>query len=199
VAKVTSSETAKNIAVLVTDLTLLVDTHAGHGVDAALLLLRLPALGLADDIAILVVDVTILIDLVADKLLDIALGDATDDVASGCLDSAVLDHSSLVEASEGTLRSRALTVDKLTTSNNVTFVVPDLALAINLLACKGSWVTLSNASENGAAGVDNVASLVDSAAGKSAEVNLFFLLLGPWLSMTLDIAVLVDNVTVLVD
>jgi hypothetical protein len=199
VTKVTSSESAKDIAVLVADLTLLVDTHASHGVDAALLLLRLPALGLTDDVTVLVVDVAILIDLVTDELLDVALGDTTDDVARWCLDSTVLNNSGLVEASEWSLGLRVLTMGKLSTSDDVAFVIPDLALAINLLASEGSGVAFSDATENGSAGVDDVASLVDSAASKGAEVDLLLLLLLPWFGMALDVAVLVDDVTVFID
>jgi hypothetical protein len=199
VTKVTSSETTKKIAVLVTYLTLLVDTHARHGVDAALLLLGLPTFGLSDNVAVLVVDVAILIDLVADKLLNITLDNATDDVTRGCLDSTVLDNSGFVEASEGALGSSVLAMDKLSTSNDVTLVVPNLALAVNLLASEGSWVTLSDATKNGSAGVNDVASLVDGAASKSGEIDFLFFFFGPWLSVTLDVTVLVDDVTVLID
>jgi hypothetical protein len=90
-------------------------------------------------------------------------------------------------------------MDKLSTSNDVAFIVPNLAFAVNLLASQGSWVTLSYATENGSARVDNVASLVDGAASERAEVDFFFLFLRPRLGVTLDIAVLVDNVTVFVD
>lgn len=48
VAKVASGEAAHNIAILIADLTLLVDTATRHGVDAALLLFRLPAFGLTN-------------------------------------------------------------------------------------------------------------------------------------------------------
>jgi hypothetical protein len=81
VAKVTSSEATDEIAVLIADFTLLVDTHASHGVDPALLLLGFPALGLTDDVAVLIIDITILIDLVALKLLDVALDNTTNDLA----------------------------------------------------------------------------------------------------------------------
>jgi hypothetical protein len=199
VTKVTSSEATQNITVLVTDLTLLVDTHASHRVDATLLLLGLPALSLSDDIAVLVVDVAILIDLVASELLDITLNDATNDVASGCLDSTVLNDSCLVKASEWAFGSVVCAMDKLTTSNDVTFVVPDLALTIDLLAGEGSRITLSNATNDLATGVNDVAGLVDSGASKSGEVDFLLFLLGPWLSMTLNITILVDNVTVFID
>ena len=199
VTKVTSSETTDDVAVLVAHLTLLVDVQTSHGVDAALLLLGLPALGLSNDVTVLVVDIAILIDLVADKLLDITLGDASNDGTVGSLNSAILGDSGAVEASERSLRSGGLTVDKLGFADNIAFVVPDLALAVNLLASQSGWVTLGDATENGAAGVDNIAGLVDGAASKSAEVDLLLLFLRPWLGMALDITVLVDDVTVFVD
>lgn len=199
VTEITSCEAADDIAVGIAHLTLLVDTQARHGVDAALLLLWLPALGLADDIAVLVVDVAVFIDLVAEQLLDIAFNDAADDGAVRSNDSAVLDHRDALEASEGAFRSGLLAVDKLSTSDDVTFIVPDLALAVDLLADHGGWIALCDAAENSAAGIDDVAGLVDSAASKGAEVDLLLLFLRPGFSMALDVAVLVDNITVFVD
>jgi len=172
--KITSSETTDDVAVLVANLALLVDTHARHGVDATLLLFRFPALGLANDVAVLVVDVAIFVNLVSLELLDVALGNTTDDFTRRCLNGAVFGDSCVVETSKWTLRARLLTMDKLSKSDDVTFVVPNLALTINLLAGQGSWVTLGNASENGSTGINNIASLVDSAAGKSAEVDFLF-------------------------
>lgn len=103
VTKVTSSEATDKVSVLITDLALLVDAHTRHGVDTTFLLLWFPALGLTDDVSVLVVDITILIDVVADKLLDVALDDTSDDVASLGLNSAVFDNDVVVEASERTL------------------------------------------------------------------------------------------------
>lgn len=105
VTKVTSSETTENIAILIADFTLLVDTHARHGVDATLLLLWLPSLGLADDVAVLVVDIAILVDVVTSELLDVTLDDTTDDGAIGSLDGTILSDSVVVEASKWALRS----------------------------------------------------------------------------------------------
>ncbi|KAH5153171.1 hypothetical protein HBH69_128840 [Parastagonospora nodorum] len=199
VTKVTSSETTKNVTVLVADLTLLVDTHARHGVNAALLLLWLPALGLTDDVTVLVVDVAILVNLVAGKLLDIAFNDTTDDVAICSLDGTILDDLVVVEASEWSLRSRVGALGEFSTSDDVAFVVPDLALAIDLLADHGGWVSLSNTAKDLATGIDNVASLVDSAASKGAEVDFDLVLLLVRLGVALDITVLVDDVSVFVD
>ena len=111
VTKITSSKTADDIAVLVADLTLLVDVHARHGVDLALLLLRLPALGLTDDVTVLVVDVAILIDVVSNKLLDITLDDAANDVAARALHGAILGDGVVIETSEATLGARGGAVD----------------------------------------------------------------------------------------
>ncbi|KAH4611447.1 hypothetical protein HBI17_027020 [Parastagonospora nodorum] len=199
VTKVTSSETTKDVTVLVADLTLLVDTHARHGVNAALLLLWLPALGLTDDVTVLVVDVAILVNLVAGKLLDIAFNDTTDDVAICSLDGTILDDLVVVEASEWSLRSRVGALGEFSTSDDVAFVVPDLALAIDLLADHGGWVSLSNTAKDLATGIDNVASLVDSAASKCAEVDFDLVLLLVRLGVALDITVLVDDVSVFVN
>jgi hypothetical protein len=202
VTKVAGGKAAENVAVLITHLALFVDTHAGHGVDAALLLLGLPALSLADDIAVLVVDVTILVDLVAGELLDVTFNDTSNDLVTFSLDGTVLDDLVVLETGKGTLRATVNTLGELSTSDDVAFVVPDLSLTINLLADHGRWIALSNTAKDLAAGVDNVASFVDSAAGKSAEVNLRLFLdlrLLVWLSMALDVAVLVDDVAILVD
>jgi hypothetical protein len=199
VSEISSSETTHEVTVLVTNLTLLVDTHARHGVDTALLLFWLPALGLTDDVTVLVVDVAILVDLVASELLDIAFDDTSDDVALFGLNSAVLGNLVVVEASKRSLRTGVGTLGELGASDNVAFVVPDLALAIDLLADHGGWVALGNLSEDLAARVDDVASLVDSAASKSGEVDLSLLLLLVWLSVALDVAILVDDVAILVD
>jgi hypothetical protein len=85
VTKITSCKATDNVTVLVTNLTLFVDTHASHGVDTTLLLFWLPSLSLSNDVAVLVVDITILIDLVAGKLLDIAFDDTRLDEASWTL------------------------------------------------------------------------------------------------------------------
>jgi hypothetical protein len=199
VTKVTSSEAAHNVTVLIADLTLLVDTHARHGVDAALLLFWLPSLGLTDDVTVLVVDVAILVDLVAGKLLDITFNNTTNDVAIFSLNGAVLSDLVVIEASEWTLWGGVDTLGELGTSDDITLVVPDLALAVDLLADHSGWVSLSNTSKNLAAGVDNVASLVHSAASKAAEVGLLFLLFLPRLGMALDVTVLVNDVSVFVD
>lgn len=166
VTKITSSKTADDIAVLVADLTLLVDVHARHGVDLALLLLRLPALGLTDDVTVLVVDVAILIDVVSNKLLDITLDDAANDVAARALHGAILGDGVVIETSEGTLGARGGAVDDLSPTNDVSSVVPNLALAIDLLTDKSSWVALRDTTKDVARRVDDVSSLVDSAAGK---------------------------------
>lgn len=138
--KITSSKTTNNIAVLVAHLTLLVDTHARHGVDAALLLLRLPSLSLTDDVAVLVVDVAILVDVVAGELLDVALDYATDDGAVCSLNGTIFGDSVIVKAGEWSLGSRGCSVYELSLADDVTSIVPDLSLPVDLLADEGSWV-----------------------------------------------------------
>ena len=199
VTKVTSSKTADDIAVLVADLTLLVDVHARHGVDLALLLLRLPALSLTDDVTVLVVDVAILIDVVSNKLLDITLDDAANDVAARALHGAILGNGVVVETSEGTLGARGGAVDDLSPTNDVSSVVPDLAFTIDLLTDKSSWVALRDTTKDVARRVDDVSSLVDSASGKRRQVDFLSLFLLEWLSMALDVAVLVDDVTIFIN
>jgi hypothetical protein len=201
VTKITSSKTADDVAILVADLTLLVDVHARHGVDLALLLLRLPALGLADDVTVLVVDIAILIDVVTNKLLDVTLNDAANDVAARALHGAILSNGVVVETSEGTLGARGGAVDNLSPTDDVSSVVPDLALTIDLLADKSSWVALRDTTKDVARRVDDVSSLVDSAPGKRRQVDhlLLFLFLLEWLGMALDIAVLIDDVTVFIN
>lgn len=199
VAEVTRSESAHDIAVLVTDFTFLVDATAGHWVDPTLLLLRLPPLGLADGVAVLVLDLTVLIDRMADKLLRVALDDTTDDGAIGHNNHAILDNSEIVEAGEGSLWLVVGALDLLCTTNDVSGVVPDLALAVDLLANHDRWVTLSDATDDGTRAVNYVALLVDGTASEDAEVLCSLFLFLPWLGVALGVAELVDNVTILVD
>jgi hypothetical protein len=199
VAKIASSETTKNITVLIAHLTLLVDTHARHWVNATLLLFRLPSLGLTDNVAVLVVDVAILVDLVASEALEITFDDATNDLTILGLNGTILGNLVVLEASERSLGLGILTLGKLSTSDDVAFVVPDLTLTINLLANHSGRVAFSNAAKDLAGGVDNVASLVDGATSEAAEVSLWLFFLLVWFSMALYVAIPVDDVAVFVD
>jgi len=201
VTEVSIGELTDKVTVLIADLTLLVNTHARHGVDTALLLLRLPALGHTDLVAVLVNDGAVLLDTVTEKLLDVTLSDATNDVAAGGGDSLILVDLEALEAGKGTFGAGVLSEDKLAASNDVTGVVPDLALTVDLLANKSLSVTLGDATNDGAVAVNSVAGLVDGGAGKSRHVDLLLLdlLLLPRISMALDVAVLVDDVAILVN
>jgi hypothetical protein len=199
VAEVTSSESAHDIAVLVANFTLLVDTAARHGVDLSLLLFRLPSLGLTDKVTVLVLNFTVLVDLVSDKLLDIAFDDAANDATIGGNNVSLLVDGDAVETSERSLRLGVGTLGEFGLANDISGIVPDLTLAINLLADHSRRVTFGDTTNDSTGRVDDVASLVDSAASKSREVLGGLLLFLPRLSMTLGVSVLVGNVTILVD
>lgn len=199
VAKVASGEAAHNVTILIADLTLLVDTAARHGVDAALLLFRLPTFGLTNQVTILVDDLTLLVDLVAQELLDIPLNDAANDAAIRRHNVTFLGNCNVVEASEWSLGGSVDALHELSASDDVAGIVPDLALAVNLATNHLLGVSLSNAANNGASRVDNIASLVDSAVRKSREILGLLLLLLPWLGVALDVSEFVDDVAILVD
>ena len=177
VAKFTGSETTHDVSFLITDLTLLVDPTARHGVDSVLLLLWLPALALSDDVSVLVKNITRLVNVVGHKLLNITLSDTTDNIAGRSDNVALLVDLGTVETSERSLGRSVLTVDELGTSNDVSRVVPDLTLAVGLLANHACNLAVNDTTNDGAVGIDDVTSLVDSAAGQGGEVLLLGLLL----------------------
>ena len=199
VAEVTSSESAHDIAVLVTDFTLLVDTATRHGVDLSLLLFGLPSLGLADEVTVLVLDFTIFVDLVGDKLLDVAFDDAANDATIGSNNVSLLVDSDAVESSERSLSLGVGALGELGLANDISGIVPDLTLAVNLLADHGGRVTFGDATDDSTRRVDNVTGLVDSAASKGGKVLGGLLLFLPRLSVALGVSVLVGDVTILVD
>jgi hypothetical protein len=199
VAEVTSSESTHDIAVLITNLTLLVDTAARHGVDSSLLLFRLPSLGLANEITILILDLTILIDLVSNKLLDIAFGDAADDATVGSDDVSLLVDGDTLETSEGTLSLGIGALGELGLADDISSVIPDLTLAVNLLANHGRRVTFGDTTHDGTGRVDDVTTLVDGAASQRGEVLGGLLLFLPRLSVSLGVSVFVGDVTILVN
>jgi hypothetical protein len=199
VAEVTSSESAHDIAVLITNFTLLVDTASRHGVDGSLLLFGLPSLGLTEEVTVLVLDLTIFVDLVSDKLLDIAFGDAANDATIGSDNVSLLVDGDTLETSEGTLGLGVGTLGELGLTNDISSVVPDLTLAVNLLANHGRRVTLGDTANDGTGRVDDIATLVDSAASQGGEVLSGLLLFLPRLSVSLGVTVLVGDITILVD
>jgi hypothetical protein len=199
VTEVTSSESTHDIAVLVTDFTLLVDAAARHGVDGSLLLFRLPSLSLTEEVTVLVLDLTIFVDLVSDKLLDVTLGDAANDATIGSHNVALLVDGDTLEASEGTLRLGVGTLGELGLADDIASVVPDLTLAVNLLADHGRRIAFSDTAHDGTGRVDDVTTLVDSAASQGGEVLSGLLLFLPRLSVSLGVTVLVGDVTIFVD
>ena len=88
--QVALGELANNVAVLVTDLTLLVDAQAGHRANLTLLLFGLPSLCVTDDVAVLVGNVTIIIDFASHKVCNFTLSDAANDVTGTIDNGAVL-------------------------------------------------------------------------------------------------------------
>ncbi|KXT15661.1 hypothetical protein AC579_6121 [Pseudocercospora musae] len=185
VAEITHGQLAHEITVLVTHLAVLVDTLAGHWVDATLLFFRLPSLGFSDLVAVLVENVAILVDGVAEKFLDVSLNDSTDDVACGSGDCSVLVDLESVEASKWTF----FCVD----------AGHDLALAVNLLTNQSSNVTFNDLSDDLARAIDSIASLVDGGVGKHGKIFLFRLFLAPRLCVPLHIAILVNDITVFIN
>jgi hypothetical protein len=166
VAEIASGKTTDEIAVLVANFAFFVDVEAGHRVDTAFLLFWLPALSFADGIAVLVDDIAFFVDSVADKSLDVAFDDTANDIASWCLHRTVLLHCRTVESSEGTLLAGILAGGELSTANDVAFVVPDLALTVDLAADHVLNIAFCDAADDLARGVDDITGLVDGAASE---------------------------------
>ncbi|KAH9815670.1 hypothetical protein Tdes44962_MAKER00916 [Teratosphaeria destructans] len=198
VAEITIGQLTHQVTILVTHFALLVDTLARHRVDTAFLLLRLPALSLADLVAVLVQNVSVLIDSVTHQLLDVTFDDTTNNVTRLRGNSAVLLDLQTFEAAERTFLKGVLTKSQLAATNDVTRIVPDLSLAIDLLTDQGGHVALDDFADNLAVAVDCPSRLVDLGTSQRGQVHLLLLFLLIRLSMALDITVLVDDVSIFV-
>ncbi|GJD01048.1 hypothetical protein ColKHC_09873 [Colletotrichum higginsianum] len=203
-------ELANDIAISVDDFTTAVDLSPFHG---TLLPLGcgfgLPALGLAEKVAVSVKDVTILIDGASKECLRITLNKTTDNVTGRSNNGAVLGDSATRKLRERSfLGTFAVALgDELSAADDVARFAANIALLVAHAANQLLNISLDNAAIDGAVLVDNVASLVDTLAGKSRVVDnnrcLGFRLrlrLGlPTFSFADGVATLVENVTLVVD
>lgn len=201
---VASSELADEVSVLVNDITFLVDLEAGARVTLLLLLLWLVADGVANGVTIGVDDITVLVDLVAFKSSTITVVELTANLAISTGNSAILLDAARQEASK---RSLLLTTTlslrkKLSTTNNVATVVPDLTHPVTDLANKSSWVTLDDDTIDGAVLVDEFTSLVHNLTSECRTVDFFLGLrvcLFPALSVAENVTHTVNDITIGVD
>ena len=152
-------------------------------------------------VAVLVDNVTVLIDRKANKLFLVTLSDDTNDVARLVLDIAVVVDVETLEAAEWTLRpGDTLVLGKdLTASGNLATVGVDVSILVAASAGKFLDVTFDELTDRDLALVNDETLLVQHLAIQDRVVNLDLLLFCDWLGVTLDSAVLVDNVTVLID
>jgi len=158
---------------------------------------------MALDVAVLVDDVAILVNSKANKTLGVALDDLADDIAILILNLAILDNAQTLKTGEGTLRASDTLVlrDDLALADDLAGVAVDETVLITAAASKLLDVALDKTAEGNALLVDDVALLVEHLVLKDAVVHFFFLLFLflPGVGVTLDVAVLVDNVAVLID
>ncbi|GKT49543.1 uncharacterized protein ColSpa_09725 [Colletotrichum spaethianum] len=196
---ITLDDTAVDGTVLVDNVASLVDALACKGRvinhDRRLgfrlrLRLRLPTLGLANGIAALVKNVTLVINLLALQLLRVTLNDATNNVAIE-ENMTVRFNSRTREVLKRRGLSKLFTLslrNRLSLSNDLAGIVPDLATLISLAADKVLEDTRNNTANSFALVVDEVTSLVDLGTLEDGELGLAD-----------DAAALVDDIALGVD
>jgi hypothetical protein len=175
ITQVTLNETTDRNAVAVDKVALLVQGKSiknGEIVRNGFLFLR-ERLSVTLDVAVLVKNVTILIHSVANEALSVALNNLTNNVLILVSNLAVSNDAEAFKTSEWSLRlSLALVLgNELDAANDLSGVVPELALVIELLTSKLLGVAFDETCDWHTFVADDVALLVDSLALEAGKVD----------------------------
>ncbi|ROW14095.1 hypothetical protein VPNG_04149 [Cytospora leucostoma] len=205
--RVSRRQLADQVALIVDDVTLLVDGEAGHRSLLLLDLLGRPALSLAEHIAVLVDNVTILINGTTSKDLGVSRDEAADNLAGWRHDLTVLVDGQALEVGEDALLG-PLTLalgHKLRVAEDIAGLAEDLAVLVAHAADHALEVAVNDTAVDDTIAIDNVTCLVDTLAGKYGPVNLGLglrlglLLFLPAFGPADDVPGLVEDLAVRVD
>jgi hypothetical protein len=137
-AKVAFGQFTDEVTVGIAHFTLTGDLAASHGVDFSLLLLRLPALGLANHVVALVEDFAVLVNLAARELIGVSFDDTTDNTTRWVLNNTISANSEVLD----TFRPLLLVPgDELNLADYLAIITPDFDLAIDLSSGEALAIT----------------------------------------------------------